>query len=45
MAVTPDDAVLGRPDGEHSANVFIGSVADLRDNLRRLGMAAGGRVV
>jgi len=41
LIVTPDGAVLGRPDGEPTAKVFIGAEADLRANLCRLGMAAG----
>jgi hypothetical protein len=40
MTVTTDGAVLARVDGEGRA-AFLGAEADLRANLRRLGMAAG----
>ncbi|MCF7992135.1 MAG: hypothetical protein K9M02_16980 [Thiohalocapsa sp.] len=43
LSVTPDGHVIALPVGadgiEHA--IYIGSVADLRANLRRLGMAAG----
>ena len=39
--VTPDGHVLARPEGEPGPLAHIAAEADLRANLRRLGMAAG----
>ncbi|AUB80316.1 hypothetical protein [Candidatus Thiodictyon syntrophicum] len=41
LVVTPDGHVLARPKGEPGPLAHIAAEADLRANLRRLGMAAG----
>ena len=40
LVLTPDGAVLARLEGETRTRAFIGAVADLRANLRRLAIAA-----
>jgi len=41
LVVTPDGHVLARPAGEVGPMAYLAAEADLRANLRRLGMAAG----
>jgi hypothetical protein len=43
LSVTPDGHLVGCSDGEGGLGqtVHTGSESDLRDNLRRLGIAAG----
>jgi hypothetical protein len=41
IVVTPDGHVLARPAGEVGPMAYLAAEADLRANLRRLGMAAG----
>jgi hypothetical protein len=41
VVVTPDGHVLGRPEGDTGPLAYLAAAADLRANLRRLGMAAG----
>ncbi|WP_295390871.1 hypothetical protein [uncultured Thiodictyon sp.] len=41
LVVTPDGHVLARPEGEPGPLAHIVAEANLRANLRRLGMAAG----
>ena len=41
LVVTPDGHVLARPEDEPGPLAHIATEADLRANLRRLGMAAG----
>jgi hypothetical protein len=41
LVVTPDGHVLGRAEGDSGPLVYLAAEADLRANLRRLGMAAG----
>jgi hypothetical protein len=40
LVVTPDGHVLGRPEGDSGPLVYLAAAADLRANLRRLGIAA-----
>ena len=40
LRITPDGSVIGHTD-DHMQNFYLGDEADLRANLRRLGMAAG----
>ena len=40
LQMTPDDAVIGRTS-DQIKSFYLGEGADLRANLRRLGMAAG----
>lgn len=40
LVVTPDGHLLARPEGEPGPLAHIAAEADLRANLRRLGMAA-----
>jgi len=41
LVVTPDGHVLGRAEGGLGPLADLAAAADLRANLRRLGMAAG----